>query len=53
MRNGNWNALAFMSAFILLIAICPLLAQENAGRRVFEPDGLEYSDIRTGTGVKS
>ncbi len=53
MRYGRRNALTLIPALILLVAICPLRAQETAGQRISKPDGLEYQDIKIGTGAKA
>jgi len=53
MRNGRWNVFALIPALILLLAICPLAAQEAAGKRVIAPDGLEYQDTKIGTGAQA
>ena len=52
MRN-RWNAFAFLPVLIFLVAICPLGAQETGGKSVRKPDGLEYQDIKTGTGAEA
>jgi FKBP-type peptidyl-prolyl cis-trans isomerase len=53
MGHGR-NASALVTALILLVAICPLRAQDSGGgKSVYQPDGLEYKDIKVGTGAKA
>jgi FKBP-type peptidyl-prolyl cis-trans isomerase len=53
MGHGRWYAFAFVAALILLVVVCPLRAQETGGKKVYAPDGLEYRDIKNGTGAKA
>lgn len=54
MSCGRRVAFAFLPALVLLLAISPLCAQEKTvGRPVMEPNGLQYWNIKTGTGEKA
>lgn len=53
MRNSRWNVFASIFALALFVVVCPLAAQETGGKSVSRPDGLEYRDIKIGTGAKA